>query len=274
MGSRIPGDLFPHPSMAWACGHGRGHRAVYNDALDRTRQPSSRLRGGARRGEAIRHGGGPAARRRNHCRDGNGGSGGPALGRGQQSLHCRRRSPERHCRFLWQLLEGSAAPAAVGHPRARRLSGDPAGADRRRHGRRLDHDGACACYHRDCDRQLAQFRRRPAKHRSAVGCAHARPRGAPIRRCRVPRKVSPSSRSWSSRREERRRSSPARISASRPDKRSASSARAARARPRWCALSWASGGLPRAACATGRRRARPMGSGASRRACRLPLANG
>ena len=44
-------DLLPHSSLAWPGGHGWRHRPVHDDAADRARQPRSRARGRARRGE-------------------------------------------------------------------------------------------------------------------------------------------------------------------------------------------------------------------------------
>ena len=212
-----------------------------------SRAPAARGRAG--RGPALDHGGGAAPQRRDHHGDGNGGGAGAAVGRGQQPLHRGRRQLERRRRRLRQRIEGAAALAAVGDPRARRLSRDPPGADRRRHDRRLDHDGPRAGSDRDRDRELARFHRRPPKHHPAVGGAHARraeagghraaEAGAQSRR----RAASPSSR-----RGARHRSSPTCASRSERARRWASSVRAAPARPRWYAPWWASGGPPKAAC--------------------------
>ena len=149
--------------------------------------------------EARNHGGGAAAQRRDGHGDGNGRGAGAALGGGQQPLHRGRRRLERRRRVLRQRIEGAAALAAVGHPRAGRLSRDPSGDDRRRHGRRLDHDGPRAGADRDCDRELARLRCAP---QSITRLSEVLTRAAPKRdgrlRCRGRRAVSTSSRSSSS----------------------------------------------------------------------------
>ena len=108
---------------------------------------------------------------------------------------------ERRRQLLRQHLEGAAACAAVGDPRPRRLSRDPPGADRRRHDRRLDHDGPRARADRDRDRQLARLHCRPGRASAAVRRSCARlPRGRRRhRRCRRRRAASTSSRSPSPR---------------------------------------------------------------------------
>ena len=174
---------------------------------------------------------------------------GAALGRGQQPLYRGHRQPERRRRLLRQRLEGAAAVAAVGDPRARRLSRDPAGADRRRHDRRLDHDGSRARSDRDRDRQLARLHRGAAKHHPAVGGAHARRAEAGGHRAAAAgaqsrRRACHGGRAGRHQADRRQRA----LRASRRARRWASSVRAAPARPRWCASWWASGGLPRAAC--------------------------
>ena len=97
-------------------------------------------------------------------------------GRQRPLYRGRRPALERRRRLLRQRLEGAAAAAAVGDPRARRLSRDPPGTDRRRHDRRLDHDGARARADRNRDRQLARLHRRAPEHHAAVGGAARVPR--------------------------------------------------------------------------------------------------
>ena len=131
---------------------------------------------------------------------GMGGALGAALGRGQQPLYRGHRQPERRRRRFRQRLEGAAAPAAVGDPRAGRLSRDPPGNDRRRHGRRLDHDGARARSDRNRHRQLARLHRRAPEPSPACRRRSRAPRrSGRSPRCRGRRAASRSSTSPSSR---------------------------------------------------------------------------
>ena len=174
LGPGVPDHLFPHPPLARGGVDDRRRQPVHDDPPDRARQPRPGQGACAGRGPARDHGGGAAAQRRDHHGDGNGRCAGAALGRGQQPLYRGHRQPERRRRRLRQRLEGAAAFAAVGDPGAGRLSRDPPGADRRRHDRRLDHDGSRARSDRDRHRQLARLHRGAAKHHPAVGGAHAR----------------------------------------------------------------------------------------------------
>ena len=249
LGPGVPDHLFPHSSLARRGVDGGRHHPVHDDPADRARQPRPGARGRAGRGQASDHGGGATPRRRDHHGDGNGRGAGAALGGGQQPLYRGRRQLERRRRRLRQRIEGAAAPAAVGDPRAGRLSRDPPGDDRRRHGRRLDHDGPRARSDRNRHRQLARLHLRAPEHHPAVGGAHARRAEAGGHRAAA---AGPQSRRRAARRSSRRgarsRSSPTCTSRSRPARRWASSVRAAPARPRWCAPSWASGGRPKVAC--------------------------
>ena len=185
---------------------------------------------------ARRHGRSRPPQHRHGHRDGMAGALARALGQGQRPLPRRGRPLQRRRQFLRQHHEGAAAADAVGDPRPRRLSGDPAGAERRRHDRRLDHDGTRAGADRDRDRQLARLRRRARQHPAAVGDARAdagaiaaahRPAEADraafeSRAVTVAAPGAQVSRSW-----------PTSTSASRPARCSASSGRTAPARLRW-----------------------------------------
>ena len=181
---------------------------------------------------------------------------------------------ERRRRRLRQRIEGAAALAAVGHPRAGRLSRDPPGDDRRRHGRRLDHDGPRARADRDRDRQLARLHLRASEHHPAVGGAHARRAEAGRSpRCRGRPVVSTSS-TWSLLPPGGTKPIVANVHFSLKTGRGAGDHRSERRRQDLA------GARPRGHLAARQRlraarwrRARPMGSGAARPARRLHLAD-
>ena len=168
MDSILPRDLLPDPSVDRLPLAGGRHHPGRDDRPDRARQPRPRARRQRKRRLAHDHGRSRPPQRRFGRVDGNVRRPRRAMGEGERPSRRVGRPLERRRQFLRQRHQGAAAADAVGNPRPRRLSCDPAGDDRRCDDRRLHHDGTRARADRGRDRQLAGL------------CGGARQRPAPV----------------------------------------------------------------------------------------------
>ena len=261
--------LLPHSSLAR-----RGCRSIgavillTHDAADRAREPRpdrsrSRRTPAARATMVEAH----APQQRDHRRDGHGRRRWRSAGsRSTTAIIAARRSASDVAgsygsvsKVLRLLLQSVDA-------RARRLSRDPAGTDRRRHDRRFDHDGPGAGADRDRDRQLARVHRRASiastrlsEHaRAAAGPSATRTDAAAAGA--QPRRRACHRRGAGQHNADRRQRA---LRACEQARRWPSSARAAPARPRWYARSIGVWRPARGERPARRRRPRPMGRGRS-----------